>query len=432
MEAGMSGEQDGRRDMVTSWAEESVWSFVCLTELGLISKPCRKSKSCDALADDGSLVRTSTPTPKEFPSINSTIDAAGTHRSDLVSPTKILPQSRKKPSLRRLSNGKGRTRKKTKKLASTTTAPCKSTTAERNVCWELDPERDHARNTTVEQFWKSCKRKVNGDPRKRPDENCHDPDRSLGTAANDHFPTSDQPRSVDLVPGICYQAERPGDSDGDGDTDVNVNVNETTVPGSNGPQQTLNPAVGHQLHRRKPAKLASRRNCRRRRRRRKTKLEIPDTDVINVETSPTSIFNHESAGSSQNIREEEEDSQQDDQEEHWEHEDETVDSPPLENDLQDSISNSQVPEASSTLFESGIGTSEADFDKPQSCPDQEQELKPEPTGLPEDIDAEGIPATGNKCPTTDDEENCYGSRDNCVQTFGSSGFSDSYSVVEQR
>ncbi|XP_078049551.1 DNA methyltransferase 3 isoform X2 [Augochlora pura] len=229
--AEMNSSPSGSSDTVKSWAEGSVWSLVCAMELGLISEPCLTSVSFATLSDDGSLVKTSTPMmPMEFPSINSTIEAAaaaaGLATTGLGFPERISAQSppRKKSTSRGLPNssggggggvgggggGGGRGWKAKRGGGMMASTPRKSTTAERNVCagWDLDRELDRARNPTVENFWKSCKRKLSdGAARKRSDRSCQDQDR-FGTD-KDLFP--DRPRSDDLVPGICYQARRRGD-----------------------------------------------------------------------------------------------------------------------------------------------------------------------------------------------------------------------------
>ncbi|XP_033334169.2 DNA methyltransferase 3 isoform X1 [Megalopta genalis] len=247
--AGMNSSRSGR-DTVKSWAEGSVWSLVCAMELGLISEPCLTSVSFATLSDDGSLVKTSTPVPVEFPSINSTIGtaaAAASHRTTgLGFPARITAQSppRKKSTSRGSSNngsggssgssgGRGTT---TKRGGGMTATPRKSTTAERNVCagWELDRELDRARNPTVENFWKSCKRKLSdGAATKRPDRS----DQDRFETDKDLFP--DRPRSVDLGPGICYQARRRGDG-----------VAETATRSTDSPPQALDhSALDHRLSR---------------------------------------------------------------------------------------------------------------------------------------------------------------------------------------
>ncbi|XP_076675507.1 DNA methyltransferase 3 isoform X2 [Andrena cerasifolii] len=172
----------GGRDSVKSWAEKSVWSLVCAMELGLIPEPSLESVSFAAFSDGGALVETTAAVTKEFPSINSPIDAVANRspREPLGLVARLPAQPPRKPP-------PGRRR------------AAKSTTAERNVYagW-----RDRARNTTVENFWKSCKRKV-GRPRKRASRNRQDLPFPFQQMDGDLF--LHQTRSADLPNGIGYQ-----------------------------------------------------------------------------------------------------------------------------------------------------------------------------------------------------------------------------------
>ncbi|KZC12604.1 hypothetical protein WN55_03357 [Dufourea novaeangliae] len=169
----------GERNSVQSWAEGSVWSMVCAMELGLISEPCLTSVSFATLRSDEPLtMQTNIAIPKEFPPITSSHEVA--------------KRSTRKPSLR-LRICSQPLKKPTGKLASVGRrgATVKSTTEKRNVYgdWRVR-ELDRARNSTVEDFWKSCKRKP-GRPRKQTDRD-----------SQDHFDKDlfgDKPPSVDLA-----------------------------------------------------------------------------------------------------------------------------------------------------------------------------------------------------------------------------------------
>ncbi|XP_034189236.2 DNA methyltransferase 3 isoform X1 [Osmia lignaria lignaria] len=124
------------KESLQRWTERSVWSLVCAMELGLIpSETNAKSvSSFVSLTDDESLVKTSTVSTESFFSINSPIDDAS-------------PPLRK-TSLRlsaTMSSRSSETRSKRGRRK-----PTKS----RNVY------ANRANNSTMENFWKSCKRKA--------------------------------------------------------------------------------------------------------------------------------------------------------------------------------------------------------------------------------------------------------------------------------
>lgn len=172
-----------KRDSLKSWAEKSVWSLVCAMELGLISEPSLTSVPFGAFPSDGLV-------SKKFPSINSPIDFANRspREAALRFAAKMSAQSSKEPS--RGSSGRGRRRSR------------KSGSAERNVCASWDREFDRARNTTVESFWKSRKRRVGrpkGAGRKTGRELDSEAERTDG---NRFF---DESQSAEFSAGIGYQ-----------------------------------------------------------------------------------------------------------------------------------------------------------------------------------------------------------------------------------
>ncbi|XP_076235873.1 DNA methyltransferase 3 [Calliopsis andreniformis] len=177
----------GGRDSVKSWAEKSVWSLVCAMELGLISEPSLKSVPFGAFPSDGSLVKTGA---LEFPSINSPIDVASRPpREALRFTAKMSAQTSRKPLLRTSTRRKLRA--------------SKSTTAERNIYGNWDRELDCTRNTTVNNFWKSCKRKLDR-RRKRRNRDCPDLYSNVEGMDRDRF--CEETQRVDLSTGNGYQA----------------------------------------------------------------------------------------------------------------------------------------------------------------------------------------------------------------------------------
>ncbi|XP_043253455.1 DNA (cytosine-5)-methyltransferase 3B-like [Colletes gigas] len=165
----------GGRDSLKAWAERSVWSLVCAIELGLIPEPCLTSVSFAALSNDGSLAKTSTAVSKEFPPINSPI--AGNRNA------RVAPEFAARTSSRERID-------RVKRIAS------KSGMNVRAMA-----------TTTMENFWKSCKRKV-GRPRKRTSRNCRDVDARAYAS-----PCFDRTGSVQHLPEVGRRARPRYDSE---------------------------------------------------------------------------------------------------------------------------------------------------------------------------------------------------------------------------